>query len=116
MEKNIFDPSLLTRQYDLCLASFFLHEFPPHKAYKVFEILLSIVRKEGYLAIVDFFGEFNKRWQLISAMLSPFEPLPNRLTMISVLPFLKQDARVRLVYSQKLLAGLVAVEILQKIK
>jgi len=47
-------------------------------------------------------------------LLSLIEPFPNRQTMISVLPFIKNDARLKLIARKKFLAGIVTGEIFQK--
>jgi len=114
LHKDIFDPALLAEEFDLCIAALFLHEFPPEKAYRIFNILLSLVRPGGYLAVIDFIGEWSRQWRLASLLLSAIEPLPNRQTMVSVLPFIKNDARLKLVARKKFLAGIVTAEILQK--
>jgi ubiquinone/menaquinone biosynthesis C-methylase UbiE len=111
---SVFDSLFFPEEFDLCIASFFLHELPPSVSWKAFDRIVRWTKRGGYIFIVDFIGSLSTKWKIISAPLRFFEPKDFRETMIKVLPFLKDDVRVRLVSEKKYLFGLITAQILRK--
>lgn len=111
---DIFDPLFFPEEFDISISSFFLHEFPPSLSWKAFDRIVRWTKRGGYIFVVDFIGSFSKKWKIISAPLFFFEPKEFRETMIKVLPFLKEDVRVRLICEKKYLFGLITAQILRK--
>lgn len=114
LNKSIFEMDDCVDVFDLCISTFFLHELPPKEAWKAFDVLLRTTRSGGCLAIIDFYGSFNRKWNLFSKFLSLIETSESIQTMEKVLPFLSKDARLERLNYKEFLNGFVKAEIFRK--
>lgn len=116
LQKDVFGLETYFESFDLTISVLFLHEMDPEKAWKAFDNLIKITKKNGFLAVIDFFGNFTIKWKIFSKILSLFEPQQNLRTMISVFPFISKDSRIKLIARRNFALGFLTGEIYIKNK